>query len=1150
MKKTVSVCLVIAALTMISSCSDSSGEEEKEQSLCSILLAKEGDHEKNLVGQGTEEEPFILCLPNHLNLINENLDAHYAMGGDIDLKNQEFTPIEGPFEGYLDGNGQKIKNLSITMDGSDAGLFLEVGSNGSIHHLGIENFHIEVNNATNDTLIGAMVALNFGTITNSYAIDLDDDVDIIGDAFALGGLIGYTEGESVKVLTSYANSSIMGGANINHIGGLVGIHDGGKIISSSSTSIINGEDGDDKLGGLVGAVQGGAGIISSYIESSSLLTIAGGKGNDTIGGLLGYLNGYIVSSYVGNSALSGGSGDDQVGGLVGSRSSSSERIISSYALGQISGQEGSDQIGVLLGKNDGNSSILESYGFGILDDTTEANILGSPPEGVSSAFGLTLDNTNNIWSLDAWDFGKPLHIPILKYVDDYNGAESTYVCTPSPRIQCGSTILPRQNRSIKIPQQPQIIYPSAPLNLNIAIDSLGTQATLSWTPPENKGLSSITGYKIELKDANGPWFAVEDNTQSTATGQIVEYSFAVYRSYYFRVTAMNAHGIGTPSSDGLASLLAAPDVVTDLSALINSAGTRVDINWNPPVHDGGFRVVAYQVEIKKNNGGDWQTIDRVAHDTSTSDSFDGNFELDSSYFIKVSAINEIGVGVEAEVVASKDPLPNAPTGLTAWINPEGSRVNLNWTAPSWLGEPRLEGYRVQMKTDDGPWEDLIVDTGSASNEAIKDVVFSDSSTYKFQVAGVVSGGNAGLYSDEVTADWFNYPSAPTDFFASMNTRDVATTAQLSWTVPGDDGGSPITGYSFEFKQLADSSSWTPLSSSAIQMTSTNTAKITYNFVDADSSSYVFRIIANNIAGGENPAEVNVLRPPSEPTLNYIAVKTPGQQNDVEISWDAPSDESSSVTGYRIQIRGGLTGNWVNVVVNTNSASTTHTYSTSTNGNYYFQVAAINVAGVGPFSTAVKATTPLGKTTLDSVVAATPGENDDVTLSWTAPSDEESSLTGYKIQKRSGSTGSWVDVVADTGSTETTYTYQDNIDGDYYFQVAAINVAGLGTYSDAVQVASVPGEITEATVRLTSFDKILNVSWTAPDNGGLPITKYEIRRKKDDGDWRLNKTVTTTSGSWTESHKFAIGTHYVQIRAENEVGWGPWSTGTFSATRSY
>ncbi len=74
----------------------------------------------------------------------------------------------------------------------------------------------------------------------------------------------------------------------------------------------------------------------------------------------------------------------------------------------------------------------------------------------------------------------------------------------------------------------------------------------------------------------------------------------------------------------------------------------------------------------------------------------------------------------------------------------------------------------------------------------------------------------------------------------------------------------------------------------------------------------------------------------------------------------------------------------------------------------------------------------------------------IKLDWTAPAGG-GGITGYRVQRRPGAGGAWVTVVADTGSTNTTYTNTGLTENtEYEYQVAAINQAGVGPYSTAVK----------------------------------------------------------------------------------------------------
>ena len=72
----------------------------------------------------------------------------------------------------------------------------------------------------------------------------------------------------------------------------------------------------------------------------------------------------------------------------------------------------------------------------------------------------------------------------------------------------------------------------------------------------------------------------------------------------------------------------------------------------------------------------------------------------------------------------------------------------------------------------------------------------------------------------------------------------------------------------------------------------------------------------------------------------------------------------------------------------------------------------------------------------------------IDLSWTAPSDTGgAAITGYRIEVLPGGAATWTDVVADTGSTGTTYSHPNRTPGaTYQYRVSAINSAGTGPAS--------------------------------------------------------------------------------------------------------
>ena len=76
---------------------------------------------------------------------------------------------------------------------------------------------------------------------------------------------------------------------------------------------------------------------------------------------------------------------------------------------------------------------------------------------------------------------------------------------------------------------------------------------------------------------------------------------------------------------------------------------------------------------------------------------------------------------------------------------------------------------------------------------------------------------------------------------------------------------------------------------------------------------------------------------------------------------------------------------------------------------------------------------------------------------------------------------------------------------YRFKVAARNSVGYSELSESVSVlaAEVPSQPAAPTTTLVGAN--VYIDWTAPSNGGSPITMYHIRIQKADGTYRQDLT---------------------------------------------
>ena len=105
----------------------------------------------------------------------------------------------------------------------------------------------------------------------------------------------------------------------------------------------------------------------------------------------------------------------------------------------------------------------------------------------------------------------------------------------------------------------------------------------------------------------------------------------------------------------------------------------------------------------------------------------------------------------------------------------------------------------------------------------------------------------------------------------------------------------------------------------------------------------------------------------------------------------------------------------------------------------------------------------------TVLTATPAvKPTQIDLSWTAPGDDGNSpITGYRIEvSTDGSNGSWSDLEADTGNTDTTYAHTGLAPGDTrHYRVSARNVLGPGDPSNTDQATTLSGGICARTAQV-------------------------------------------------------------------------------------
>ncbi len=644
--------------------------------------------------------------------------------------------------------------------------------------------------------------------------------------------------------------------------------------------------------------------------------------------------------------------------------------------------------------------------------------------------------------------------------------------------------------------------PGSPTAVNATVS--GGKVTVTWIAPDTDGGDSLTGYKVVSNP--GAQEVVSSQDSLRASYETLEKGV----SYTFTVVAINTVGDSSPSRpSGSVLVKGVPDAPSNITATASDGS--VDLTWDKPTSDGGSPVSDYKITVTSG-----RTEVKVETSRSTTASISG-LTNGTAYTFTVKATNSVGDSPESRASSSVTPSarlvkPGSPTGVTA--TPGDGKITVAWTAPASDGGTPLTGYKVivspggtEFDEDSGRTTSLVVDR------------LTNGTLYTFTVVAINSVGNspASRASQSVRpVAKSTVPDQPTRVSAVAGDGK----ATVSWTVPSNDGGSSITGYT--------------VSVSPGRLTVSATSRETSVEVTGltNGTAYTFSVAATNDVGtGRLSSPSGSITPQSalsvpEVPTGVLAVAGDGQ---VTVSWSAPSSDGGSViTKYSVTVSPSR-----QVVDTSSGRETSLTVSGLTNGTaYQFTVKAVNSVGNSDDSRPSSTATPKSRITVPGIptdVSANFGDSS-ADLSWSAPSnDGGSAITGYEITVTPGGAKIAVDSARTLNKKVTGLTNGTS----YTFVVKAKNEAGNG--SDSTPTNSViPKGVPDAPTGVSAVggNGSAIVSWTAPSgDGGSPITGYKI--KASIGGQILTAGPRDTSIVFT---RLTNNTQYTfTVVAENSVG---------------
>ena len=397
------------------------------------------------------------------------------------------------------------------------------------------------------------------------------------------------------------------------------------------------------------------------------------------------------------------------------------------------------------------------------------------------------------------------------------------------------------------------------------------------------------------------------------------------------------------------------------------------------------------------------------------------------------------------------------------------------------------------------------------------------------------------------------PTAPTNLSSIEGNQQLT----ISFTAPSFNGGLTIGNYEYALSTNGGSSygAWTALSPVD------TSSPITIGGLTNGQQYYVKIRAVNALGGGQqsDPLSTNTT-PFTVPSAPVISVARQASQT-LRITLNtAAAGNGREVTSYEYRIKSS--GSYGSYTALSGTSGPWDIGSLSNGTTYTVQVRGVNLGGGGagsnepsakPFTVPSKVSTP------------TSSSGDKAfSITWVAPNDGGSAITGYKVQRSTNGGASWESAI-DVGNV-LTYSFPSTANGTSYTgRVLAYNIAGDGEYSDAstarTPTFSAPSLSANGSYASSDSPGTRRVTWSVDPtdivgstSSSGTTTRVYVQWMYADGSWSTpnaaEELVQTIEGNaangsygqyFVNSGGVVSGEHY-RVRAEQTDGTHTVGTG--------
>uniref|UniRef100_A0A8B9E4K1 Titin n=1 Tax=Anser cygnoides TaxID=8845 RepID=A0A8B9E4K1_ANSCY len=530
------------------------------------------------------------------------------------------------------------------------------------------------------------------------------------------------------------------------------------------------------------------------------------------------------------------------------------------------------------------------------------------------------------------------------------------------------------------------------------------------------------------------------------------------------------------------------------------------ISWRPPKDDGGSPIINYIVEKRQSKKETWGV---VSSGTSHTKIKIPRLQKGCEYIFRVRAENKIGIGapLDSEPTVAKHMFdPPSPPGKPTVYDITENAATVSWTLPKSDGGTPITGYILERREASGKW--VRVNKAPILDMKYRVTGLFEGNTYEFRVfaENMVGLSKPSPSSDPIKASRpITPPGPPINPKLKDKTKE---TADLVWTKPLKDGGSPILGYIVEC-QKTGTTQWNRINKDEL---------IRQCAFRGEPRELAETVLAKDIL---SPPEVNL-----DVTCRDLITVRVGQtiritgkvkgRPDPEITWS--KDGKVLVQEKRVEIVHDLP----NVELQVKEAKR------SDHGKYI--IAAKNSCGHEDLQKPVLDLKLSGVLTVKAgdpirIEAGVRGKPQPEVV-WTKDKDATDLTRSPRIS---------IETTSDTSKFVLTQSRRS--DGGKYV-ITATNTAGSFVAYATVIVLDKPGPVRNLKVTDISSDRC-TVTWEPPeDDGGCEIQNYILEKCESKRMvWSTYSSSVLTN--YANVTRLIEGNEYIfRVRAENKMGTGP------------